>query len=60
MQEEVQTVVLPVFAVDGVIFEPAERKDMDVRMLGTGRPFVFEVHNARRLMPARCADLKGV
>jgi tRNA pseudouridine synthase 10 len=60
MQEEVEKVVLPVFAADGGIFVPAGREDLDVRMLGTGRPFVFEVHNARNPRPSRCADLKGV
>ena len=29
------------------------REDMDVRMLGYGRPFVMEVTNARAVMPSR-------
>lgn len=32
---------------DGVKFHSAGREDMDVRMLGQGRPFVLEVINAR-------------
>ena len=29
------------------------REDMDVRMLGMGRPFVLEVSNARAAMPSK-------
>ena len=29
----------------------AGREDMDVRMLGSGRPFILEIHSARRGMP---------
>ena len=34
---------------------------MDVRMLGTGRPFVLEVHNMRAAMPppAHFADVQS-
>ena len=33
------------------------REDMDVRMLGSGRPFVLEIANARaRLPPPECFD----
>lgn len=31
-------------------FHPG-REDIDVRMLGEGRPFILEVHNARRRVP---------
>jgi tRNA pseudouridine synthase 10 len=53
MQEELEKVLLPVFAADGGSFVPAGREDIDVRMLGTGRPFVYEVHNARNRLPSR-------
>ena len=29
----------------------AGREDIDVRMLGSGRPFILEIQNARRGMP---------
>ena len=31
----------------------AGREDLDVRMLGKGRPFVLEVADARSLMPSQ-------
>eukprot|EP00976_Prorocentrum_cordatum_P035379 719016-Prorocentrum_minimum.AAC.1 len=40
---------------------PSEGADMDVRMLGNGRPFVLEVTNARAgmLSDGVCAQLEG-
>ena len=32
----------------------AGREDFDVRMLGTGRPFVLEIINARAAVPPQC------
>ena len=38
---------------DGSKLNSAGREDMDVRMLGNGRPFILEAHNPRR---PRCFD----
>lgn len=47
----------------------AGREDIDVRMLGSGRPFILEVHNARHRVPppdalrrlqAAVAEVSGV
>lgn len=46
--------VLPTFGADSGNLVPAGREDMDVRMLGTGRPFVMQVFNARDPCPSRC------
>lgn len=48
--------ILREFKADGAKFIPAGREDIDVRMLGTGRPFVLEIHNARAPKPSRCAS----
>lgn len=34
-------------------FHSAGREDLDVRMLGVGRPFVFELEEARRVPTGR-------
>ena len=36
-------------------FVHAGREDLDVRMLGSGRPFVLELHNARNPNPGQGA-----
>jgi tRNA U54 and U55 pseudouridine synthase Pus10 len=33
-------------------YADAGREDIDVRMLGSGRPFILEIQNARRCIPA--------
>uniref|UniRef100_A0A0G4FLR0 tRNA pseudouridine(55) synthase n=1 Tax=Chromera velia CCMP2878 TaxID=1169474 RepID=A0A0G4FLR0_9ALVE len=38
---------------DNISFCSAGREDIDVRMLGDGRPFAFSVENARRLLDTR-------
>ena len=47
VQEGVEAALLPALRADGAKFVTAGREDMDVRMLGRGRPFVMEVLNAR-------------
>ncbi|GMH40508.1 hypothetical protein BSKO_08412 [Bryopsis sp. KO-2023] len=47
VQEIIEGVVLPLFRADSLTFIPAGREDMDVRMLGDGRPFVLELQNPR-------------
>ncbi|XP_071697918.1 uncharacterized protein [Rutidosis leptorrhynchoides] len=41
--------VLPICNGDGYKFHAAGREDIDVRMLGSGRPFLVEIQNARRV-----------
>lgn len=42
------------YDADSFTFMAAGREDVDVRMLGTGRPFILEIHNPRRAL--RSAD----
>ena len=55
MQGEVEAVVLPVFRAEAAKFAAAGREDRDVRMLGTGRPFVMHLLDARAPRPSQCA-----
>lgn len=41
--------ILPVCNGDGYKFHAAGREDIDVRMLGSGRPFLIEIQNARNV-----------
>ncbi|XP_076948554.1 uncharacterized protein LOC143620843 [Bidens hawaiensis] len=41
--------ILPVCKGDGYKFHAAGREDIDVRMLGSGRPFLIEIQNACRV-----------
>ncbi|CAI8606498.1 unnamed protein product [Vicia faba] len=41
--------ILPVCQADSFKFHAAGREDIDVRMLGPGRPFLVEVQNARQV-----------
>lgn len=47
-EEDITGPVGQQFGSDEVRFHAEGREDMDVRMLGQGRPFVLEVRNARR------------
>ncbi|KAL6522096.1 hypothetical protein OROMI_031973 [Orobanche minor] len=40
--------ILPICQGDSYKFHAAGREDIDVRMLGTGRPFLIEIQNARQ------------
>eukprot|EP00042_Codosiga_hollandica_P038484 m.313078 g.313078 ORF g.313078 m.313078 type:complete len:311 (-) comp55408_c0_seq3:228-1160(-) len=48
VQEIAQKEFITLFKADDIIFSASGREDVDVRMLGEGRPFIFEVVNARR------------
>jgi tRNA pseudouridine synthase 10 len=48
VQELIARVAMPRFKARRNKFHGAGREDLDVRMLGEGRPFVFEVLKARR------------
>lgn len=43
LQEVLAAKVVPLFDADGYNFLSAGREDVDVRMLGDGRPFILEV-----------------
>ncbi|KAJ7561342.1 hypothetical protein O6H91_03G024600 [Diphasiastrum complanatum] len=47
VQEIIGEKVLLLFKADGYKFHAAGREDIDVRMLGNGRPFLLEITNAR-------------
>eukprot|EP00884_Botryococcus_braunii_P010332 jgi/Botrbrau1/192/Bobra.0022s0172.1 len=51
VEEEIQRVLHPILLCDASKFISAGREDVDVRMLGDGRPFVMEVLNARAAPP---------
>ena len=42
---------MPALNSDGCTFVSAGREDIDVRMMGGGRPFVLEISNQRAAMP---------
>lgn len=47
VQEYIGPIVLPYTKGDNYIFSAAGREDIDVRMLGRGRPFLLEIVNPR-------------
>lgn len=47
-----------VFHSDSIVFSSSGREDVDVRMLGTGRPFMLEVVNPRVLTFDECLQLE--
>lgn len=51
VQEELQTVLQPAYAASATVFHGAGREDVDVRMLGSGRPFVIEMQEPACLEP---------
>eukprot|EP00897_Mesotaenium_endlicherianum_P008702 jgi/Mesen1/7860/ME000042S07298 len=52
VQELIADRVAPLFRSDGYKFQAAGREDIDVRMLGNGRPFLLEIANARHIPSA--------
>jgi tRNA pseudouridine synthase 10 len=48
VQQSLEKFVVQSYRADGCKLNSAGREDMDVRMLGGGRPFILEVHNPRR------------
>ncbi|OIT39489.1 PREDICTED: putative tRNA pseudouridine synthase Pus10 isoform X2 [Nicotiana attenuata] len=49
VEEIVGGAILPIFQGNNYKFHAAGREDIDVRMLGTGRPFLVEIQNARQV-----------
>lgn len=56
VQEVISHVLAPYFKPDKATFTSGGREDMDVRMLGTGRPFAFIMENPRVLAPSVSAQ----
>jgi len=48
VQEEIAKPILPYFRPKDYKFHSGGREDIDVRMLGDGRPFVLELISPRR------------
>lgn len=48
VEELIAAKVVKVFQADGFTFSSSGREDIDVRMLGNGRPFLLEIQNSRR------------
>ncbi|KAK9862754.1 hypothetical protein WJX84_007512 [Apatococcus fuscideae] len=51
VEEEIANILVPALRADGMKFNSAGREDIDALMLGTGRPFIAEILNARSGMP---------
>ena len=51
VQTSLEAVIVKCLRADGSKLNSAGREDMDVRMLGGGRPFILEVHNPREPPP---------
>ncbi|XP_062090891.1 uncharacterized protein LOC133797103 isoform X2 [Humulus lupulus] len=49
VEELIGSQILPVCQGDNYKFHAAGREDIDVRMLGSGRPFLIEIQNARHV-----------
>ncbi|CAK9178359.1 unnamed protein product [Ilex paraguariensis] len=49
VEEIISGSMLPIFQGDSYKFHAAGREDIDVRMLGSGRPFLVEIQNARHV-----------
>lgn len=48
VEEELKRKIIDMFKCDGCILSAGGREDRDVRMLGSGRPFILEIANPRR------------
>ena len=55
VEEEIGRVLQPLFGASAATLHASGREDVDVRMLGNGRPFVMELKNPKK----READLKA-
>ena len=48
VEEEIKNILIPIFNCDNCIMSAGGREDRDVRMLGKGRPFIFEIINPKK------------
>ncbi|KAF4390033.1 uncharacterized protein LOC115704040 isoform X2 [Cannabis sativa] len=58
VEELIGSKILPVCRGDNYKFHAAGREDIDVRMLGSGRPFLIEIQNARHVPSVE--DVKSI
>ncbi|KAI4390003.1 hypothetical protein MLD38_002162 [Melastoma candidum] len=58
VEEIISGCILPFCRGDKSKFHAAGREDIDVRMLGSGRPFLVEIQNARHV--PSIMDIKGI
>eukprot|EP00268_Persea_americana_P016037 TRINITY_DN17607_c0_g1_i2.p1 TRINITY_DN17607_c0_g1~~TRINITY_DN17607_c0_g1_i2.p1 ORF type:complete len:536 (-),score=90.23 TRINITY_DN17607_c0_g1_i2:410-2017(-) len=58
VEEIISSNVLPICKGDNFKFHAAGREDIDVRMLGSGRPFLVEIQNARHIPTS--ADIEEI
>ena len=56
VEDELGQALLPAFGASGCTLHASGREDVDVRMLGTGRPFVMEISSPKKRKP----DLQAV
>jgi hypothetical protein len=48
VEEEIKKELIPLFQCDNCIMSAGGREDRDVRMLGSGRPFILEIMNPKK------------
>ncbi len=56
VEDEIGKVLMAAFSANGCSLHASGREDVDVRMLGTGRPFVMELKNPKK----RSVDLRAL
>jgi len=56
VEEEIGKILLPAFGASGCTLHASGREDVDVRCLGSGRPFVMELSSPKK----RSADLRAL
>lgn len=61
VEEEIARPLLKYFGTEEFKFHASGREDVDVRMLGTGRPFVLELTNCKRIVkdPAKLQEMQN-
>ena len=58
VEEEMKNIVLKKYEADDLKFSAGGREDRDVRMLGTGRPFMLEIINPKKNMEKNLAQIE--
>jgi len=58
VQDALEAAILEAAKADGAKFNSSGREDLDVRMLGDGRPFVLELHNPKANVNELIENLK--
>jgi tRNA pseudouridine synthase 10 len=60
VDQEIFRVLVPIFQPDKCVFSAGGREDIDVRMLGNGRPFVMELQNPKKYFEFRNIQMKDL